>query len=158
MGALQQAIFITWPGQWKFERRIPGHGQVFGQAQFNRLGANELHYQEQGVFTHAATQQCYQTTRDYYYCYCERTGAIYIYLRPEQTQLLHTLQFKQTAEALATACGTHQCGSDFYRADYKFLTLTNFEIVYQVCGPRKNYAMSTQFFKQEIDTDDKIYL
>ena len=64
--------------------------------------------------------------------------------------LLHKLQFysDQTANKALKAAGIHYCARDVYKAHYLFTNPQQFQLTYQVTGPRKDYTMETTFHKE----------
>ncbi|HVV68826.1 MAG TPA: DUF6314 family protein [Gammaproteobacteria bacterium] len=139
-------IFTQLAGNWHFHRTLSTAGSVTGNAHFELVAPNILHYKEHGVFT-TDTQKTYQVSREYGYCYdaTQDKVAVYFLCANQLDYLFHELNFTSEKDDLLTATGIHVCREDRYSALYEFVHANEFNITYHVMGPRKNYVSTTVF-------------
>jgi hypothetical protein len=135
-------IFCSLEGTWKLSRIIPNQGSVEGVAHFKKDPSypDILFYREEGVFTFSDGNQ-YAISQEYEYRYSKEK--ISVYFVRDRDRLLHYLEFTEPNKA----SGMHLCGCDIYFATYEFKLPSEFELMYDVQGPKKNYRIQTVFEK-----------
>lgn len=135
------AVFDRLEGRWRLDRSIAGQATMQGQAAFGRVGADRLHYREQGRVV-LASGQAFDGHRDYLF---ERgEDGFSVLFAEEPPRLFHRIVLARTADAIEGAAG-HLCAADQYDSRYRFLEDGAFVIEHRVRGPRKDYLSRTVF-------------
>ncbi len=121
-------------GSWSFERIISSPEIiVMGTCVFDKQGG----MMETGSYhLCGSNQDCYQ---NYFY----RIDQEYFYILKSNKEILHVFD---TAD-FPNFHHTHQCGMDFYSCNFKITSKESFETFYVVHGPKKDYSLSTKYFK-----------
>lgn len=135
-------------GQWRFHRKIVPHGHAEGMATFTPIPGilNRLYYLEQGQF-YLHHQQDFRIQREYIYEIKENHVLIYHARAGLAGEFFIQLTFThETRKAQAS----HLCLKDFYHALFYFLNEQSFQIDYLVKGPKKNYQIQTQYFRNSL--------
>lgn len=143
------ALFESLEGTWKLQRELGEQGNMQGIACFQPCGEGVLHYQEQGKATFNSNS--FSSCREYAYV-CKQ-GAIAVHFWDQKHRqpagLLHKLHFHDAKAGIQAlmAAGTHECANDLYKAHYLFINPQQFQLTYQVQGPRKDYTLTSYFSK-----------
>lgn len=173
-GAAAAAVFMEWRGNWTLQREVLSRrdgepsGTFTGTAAFEpTVQQHEYLYTEQGVFSIGRGQQQrrYSASRRYIYAWDEgrrQIDSFFVARAAERDYFFHTLQFLPMADsAAASACandcsgaalqarGDHWCRNDLYSAAYTFEfcggSMSCFEVVWTVCGPRHDYTSTAVY-------------
>ncbi|MHB9147929.1 MAG: DUF6314 family protein [Candidatus Amoebophilus sp.] len=146
-------VFSNLEGSWRIERALEGYSNMEGIAFFKKIQNNNkpyyYYYKEEGILQLLTGNQS-RVYREYAYCYKEKTIHVYFWdiISKQEGQLLYTLYLPNTCKKRPWplhAYGTHRCSPDTYDAHYKFINNDNFELIYRVSGPHKNYTIKTIF-------------
>jgi hypothetical protein len=144
-------LFNHLQGVWELKRRLGTQGHMQGMAFFTTWREGVLYYQEQGSIV-LGSSKAFSAYRAYAYVYYQGTIAVHFWdsAREQPARLLHTLHFQSThhTSQVLVATGAHECASDVYKAHYAFLSPEDFQLTYQVQGPRKNYTIQTYFSRK----------
>ena len=147
-------IFEQLEGGWEFTRQLGMQGTMEGVARFQPKESGVLHYQEQGTITFANGKVCF-AHRAYGYVYSQGAMAVHFWdpTRKQPGALLHQLQFCSTraADQPLKATGIHHCARDVYEAHYWFMNAQQFQLTYQVQGPKKDYTIQTDFSRKAVE-------
>jgi len=142
--------FNLMKGSWNMYRTITspkfqpmtGAGKaVFEQFQENK---NALLYKEELILQ--LSSESINAKREYIFRLIEDDVSVYFNENPER--FFYTLKFapKTPSERVFDqAGGEHLCGNDNYKASYNFFDNDNFELIYKVVGPQKDYIMTTKY-------------
>ncbi len=127
-------------GRWALERRISDHhsgqdGQMTGEAVFTTQGADRLIYDETGTLT-LAGGTAFTATRRYLWQFGESQIAVFF----ADGRPFHT--FVPAGHAAGT---DHPCGDDFYTVRYDFTCWPDWQAVWTVTGPRKDYVSTSRY-------------
>ena len=133
---LQAADFI---GRWQIDRRIDDRhagqtGTLAGTATFAPGGDGGLIYDERGTLR-LGTGTPLEATRRYLW----RFGAGGVEVRFADGAPFHA--FVPAGRAAGTA---HLCGADLYEVAYDFSGFPEWQAVWTVRGPRKDYTATTR--------------
>lgn len=138
-------IFDQLIGTWQMVRTFGTVGTGVGYAVFTPSEPNRLTYREDLTLSCDGQENTYPVYQDYGYHY-------------DPHQNLMTKQFSNGRDFyplifdsdFTHATGTHRCLEDLYQAKYTFMDQQNFELIYRVTGPKKNYCLITQFTKLSV--------
>lgn len=127
-------------GVWQLERsitdRLSGQASRFsGQAQFAPRPPQGLDYHESGLL-HLGDAVPLVATRRYLWDFVAGKVAV----RFADGQPFHDFAPGTTGEG-----SLHLCGGDTYRVAYDFDQWPAWRVRWQVLGPRKDYAMTSQY-------------
>lgn len=127
-------------GQWQLSRQITDHaggqdGRLVGQAQFQQQGQGCLHYQEQGQLQLGAGPVMAAQR-----AYIWRFGKDSVDVCFADDTPFHS--FVPSGQAPGT---DHPCGKDFYTVQYDFRRMPEWEAVWRVHGPRKDYTSVSRY-------------
>ncbi|KAM9995431.1 hypothetical protein ACTFIY_001629 [Dictyostelium cf. discoideum] len=157
-------VFQSFAGKWSFNRNIV-HKSVIdvsqqftfstvdnknnndnisivsGTASFKQLDDEfSYQYQEEGILKQPDNTTFNISQR---YIYRLKDDIISVYFDENPERLFQTLDFNNSS----LAKGHHLCGKDTYDAIYQLISPKEFNLVYSVLGPKKNYKITTTFFK-----------
>ena len=163
-------VFNLLSGMWTISRKIPGYGEMKGIANFDStVNSNELKYKEKGLFIFDNGNQC-EAHREYLYRLNKKNNEIEVYFIENDdnfNRLFHTLEFinnniedsnkvssllitpQQEQQQFLSAKALHNCCEDTYKIKYEIFKDNQFNIIYIVNGPTKNYVSETCFTKIE---------
>ncbi len=128
------------------QRDIPGQGRIKGKVIFSPTPDGCLEYGEKGLF-YMDRGAVLETERKYIYA-LERDKIAIHYADPERhDEVLHELVFTDAG----TAHHTHLCGSDRYALDFLVRSRQEIEMIYRVCGEKKDYTMTSRLVKAVSD-------
>lgn len=135
-------IFCSLEGYWKLSRMATNQSLIEGTACFIKKAdhPNVLFYKEKGILI-PANGKPLNFSQEYEYRLSKEK--ITVFFARERDRLLHALEFVEPNKAL----GVHQCECDTYRATYQFNLPDEFELIYVVEGPHKDYQIKTIFKK-----------
>ncbi|KYR01254.1 hypothetical protein DLAC_02374 [Tieghemostelium lacteum] len=150
--------FRSFSGRWNFTREILHKNNnerfsVNGIAKFQQLNVgdeNTLQYQEEGVMKQLSNSQTFNITQRYIYQYDEPKDQITVYFDENPKRLFHHLTTTTSVGEISNCQavrGYHLCELDHYNATYQFLSDREFQIIYSVQGPKKDYEIKTLFTK-----------
>ncbi len=159
-------VFSLFQGRWHFSRffshRSTGTsiGTAQGQVSFISTESNIVLYKETTQFA-TDSGRLLKGYREYLYQYhTEKDKIIICHARSgKDTGLFHTLTFQPSVSCnTLSASGESLCLSDRYQATYTFSLdsneklLNEFELKYDVVGPKKHYVSITMFEKSSKTT------
>lgn len=134
-GQIADRVLADFAGRWRFERRIEDatlpDATVRGRAEWLARGTALL-YVETGLLTMQA-QPPMQTTRRYLW-----QDGLRVFF--EDGRFFHQVP-PQGGAAL------HDCPPDTYHVQYDFADWPQFETLWRVAGPRKDYRMRTRYWR-----------
>jgi hypothetical protein len=137
-------VFSQLAGGWDFLRTVPGQASMRGKAVFSVITdlPDALAYHETGCLVLADGQTFEAAQR---YRYCRRPEGFAIMFGRDPDRLFQTVILAREGDALA-AEASHLCPPDRYRSLYRFDCATGgFSIRHAVTGPRKEYAIITEY-------------
>lgn len=135
------AAFHLLKGQWLIERRIDGIDRMSGMAEYRETSPGHLSYSEKG------SHRIGQEILDFYQSYYLRHFGRDLHVNFTDGRPFHSLSFQQDDHILK-AEALHLCGNDTYRGKYVFHNDNRFTVSWNVHGPRKNYTIETNYFRQ----------
>ena len=129
-------------GQWTLSRQIDdrhlGQDGIFsGTVQFIPRGAREMVYEEKGTL-HFGRAPAMQAERRYLW----RFEASEVDVRFEDGRDFH--RFVPMGQVAGT---DHPCGDDFYTVAYDFSRWPQWQAVWTVRGPRKDYTAVSNYIR-----------
>ncbi|KAM9970246.1 hypothetical protein ACTFIR_002094 [Dictyostelium discoideum] len=115
---------------------------VSGIASFKQLDNDQFsyQYQEDGILKQPDNTTFNISQR---YIYRLKDDIISVYFDEKPERLFQTLDFNNSS----LAKGHHLCGDDTYDAIYQLVSPKEFNLIYSVLGPKKNYKITTTFLK-----------
>lgn len=126
-------------GDWRLTKRIAdartGTGVFEGRATFTRQG-DALTYLELGVLTPPGTDVGLEAERRY--SWREENGWIAISF--EDGRAFHAFP-----QGVVDPEATHLCDPDRYEVEYDFAGWPDWQVVWTVTGPRKDYRMTARY-------------
>ncbi|MET3898458.1 hypothetical protein ABIB57_002407 [Devosia sp. UYZn731] len=131
-------------GDWSFRRSVTGGSIMTGQATFGRVGENCLNYAETGMLT-LADGKDYAFERRYIY---ELRGGGFRVLFDEKPPRLFQDVDLGLSDDTWIGSGFHNCAPDIYASTYRFDLPVGFRIAHDVSGPRKAYAIVTDYARR----------
>jgi hypothetical protein len=125
-------------GEWRITRVITDRaggpeGRFAGMARFTRAPFGLL-YVEEGELRLGET--AFRATREYRWVFGE--GAVEVFFA--DGRFFHAFGLDATE-------AEHLCGEDMYRVTYDFWRWPEWEAVWDVTGPRKDYAMRSLYVR-----------
>ena len=132
-------------GFWTFTRQV-SHFDVLitGKAFFTKTEDSIL-YTEDGTYQlHGECQTCFQK---HIYKVTAHTFKIF----KNDGVLLHEGKIEKSTALPTTLQHQHYCKDDTYNCLWMFHTRNQFETLYTVTGPKKNYQISTLFIRMDND-------
>jgi Family of unknown function (DUF6314) len=141
-------VFAALEGSWSLQREISGAGSMEGAADFRRVGADLLHYREQGVLR-LDSGWTGEASREYFYLLEPGPDGpdirIAFAVRDRPGETLHRLRLHTAPEARWPAAGqdVHLCSRDVYQGTYNFVDPDHYTTRVVVTGPAKDYTIST---------------
>ena len=135
---MEQPLYDTLRGNWNInrvieDRRSAQSGQFTGIATFSGSGSTLL-YAEDGTLSLADNEM--RATRRYKWM-IEGDAVTVTYTDDSP---FHAFRINGP-----TATADHQCGDDFYYAKYSFYFPQEWQVVWTVSGPRKDYTSTTLY-------------
>ncbi len=159
-------LFQNFAGAWSFTRYLTSRnkpnnyalniavGSVKGTATFERVGENQLHYKEEGVFTPIG-KAMFKVQKEYLFLIENNEIKKYSLQNGKNSELMYPLQFGQPDLKNIFALGEHLCGQDTYQATYEFDVergseelFHRYKLTYDVTGPEKDYIALTMHERQ----------
>jgi hypothetical protein len=179
MSSLAQKLFTLLEGKWDIFRVVANVGRLKGNAQFVKSTerANELLYNENGVFEFSENSNTFYASRKYIYRLIDDEDISVYFDEPSSTsstpnksdndsnnnitsqnekRLFHKFGLTAIQPGLSEngplkISAVHLCLNDIYKIHYEFKinesSMNEFNIVYDVKGPNKSYVSET-FFKR----------
>ncbi len=134
---LERAEFL---GDWTISREIVDRragqsGQFAGMAHFQAEGAAALRYAEEGQMR-MGEGPVLVARRGYLWRFAQGRVAVCF----EDGRDFHSF-----APGVSGAGTDHPCGDDLYRVTYDFGKWPHWSARWEVCGPRKDYRMLSQY-------------
>jgi hypothetical protein len=140
-------IFKKLPGVWALSRSLinslepQASGTVTGSAKFTLVTGDDdlLHYRETGEYINQAGK--FPISREYFFAYNQSTKEIEKYFSENGIKAGLFYVLSQDLQ------GKHLCAADNYNASYKYENddFQEFELTYEVTGPKKNYISKTRY-------------
>lgn len=112
-----------------------------GQAAFTPIPNDSLHYRETGSFF-MPDGKSFHFERSY--IYQPRSTGFRVLFDETPRRLFQDVDLKEQG-AYLIGDAFHACSPDTYTSAYRFDPLGNFRIVHNVTGPRKSYAITTDY-------------
>ena len=136
---MEQPLYDYLRGNWRVKRQIEDRlakqdNWFSGEAQFVGTEA-ALNYKEVGELTVGETRL--EAAQSYKW-HCIQKDAATIYYSDGR-------EFHQIKVEGQTANAEHLCSEDIYRAAYTFHSNDNWQVTWQVSGPRKDYTSVTTY-------------
>lgn len=131
-------------GVWSFRRSVSGGSIMTGQATFVPAGGDRLSYAETGTLT-LADGKDYAFER--HYIYELRGGGFRVLFDEKPPRLFQDVELELNGGALIGS-GFHNCAPDVYSSAYRFDLPVGFRIAHDVSGPRKAYAIVTDYARR----------
>ncbi|MDB5529130.1 MAG: hypothetical protein JWR51_2233 [Devosia sp.] len=131
-------------GDWSFRRSVSGGSTMTGQATFFQASDHRLNYAETGTLT-LADGKDYAFERRYIYEL--RGGGFRVLFDETPPRLFQDVVLRLAGEALIGS-GFHNCAPDVYSSAYRFNLPVGFRIAHDVSGPRKAYAIVTDYARR----------
>jgi hypothetical protein len=141
------AVSLYFLGDWKVQRVISGFGEIAGQATFqvNDLRDDYLDFQEAMILPNLKGQDqkpnAFRT-----YEYRMTSDGFDIYFSDGATKGDLFLSFAFTQASVLTS--HHLCIKDHYNATFEFLSDDDFELSFNVVGPKKDYSIRNRFTRR----------
>jgi hypothetical protein len=137
-------------GQWSLSRTIDGQdpvksplrGSMRGSAVWTPINSGAMAYREEGLLRLNDGAEM-QAERDYIYGLHE--DGFDVFFKEFPPRLFQHVALGPDADGGLFGNAEHPCGEDIYRSSYRFGRDGNFTICHVVSGPRKNYAMRTDY-------------
>jgi len=137
-------------GSWNLYRTIsspkfqPMTGA--GKAIFDKYkDPNSLLYKEELILN--LPSESINASKEYIFRLIDNDVSVFFHETPER--FFYTLKFApkipSSDKVFDQAGGEHLCGNDNYTASYNFFDNDNFELIYKVVGPKKDYIMTTKY-------------
>jgi hypothetical protein len=118
-------------------------GRVSGVVRLRRDGA-ALVYREDGIIDwQDFSGKCHRV-----YFYRPRAATL-VEVYFEDGRLFHRLDLSQGPSEGGGFAVSHSCPPDVYRGAYRFQTPARWSLRWQVAGPRKDYALETDYVRDE---------
>lgn len=138
MNTLAKFVFESLKGQWNVKRVIDGQASSLGQARFELITENELHYHENGTLILSDGKQ-FPASQSYIYRLDENT--LHVYFAEAPVRVFHKIDLGTNPSGILEGSGLHICGEDCYQIRYLFFGSESFEIQYEIQGPSKDYTI-----------------
>jgi hypothetical protein len=144
-------IFASLPARgWAFRRelasRLEGSGVVEGEASFAPRGADELLYEECGIFR-LLSGPTFDVRKTY--LWRRRQDHLALHFDEPGEGLFHLVSLSTVGNAVRGACERHPCGDDVYESSYAFEVaegvLGRWSVRHDVRGPTKDYTSITVY-------------
>ncbi|TDT74901.1 hypothetical protein BDE40_1620 [Litoreibacter halocynthiae] len=131
-------------GDWQLariieDRRNDIEGRLSGTANFTRVGPLELLYAEEGELVYGQ-QAAMLATRRYIWRGFEGEHAGKIAVEFEDGRPFHLIELDRLMPD-----DDHHCDPDFYHVSYDFSRWPQWESIWRVVGPSKDYRMISRF-------------
>ena len=131
-------------GEWQLsriikDRRNDVEGRLSGTATFTRSAPLELQYEEEGQLVYGQ-QPSMIATRRYIWRGFEGEHASKIAVAFEDGSPFHVIALDRSMPD-----DDHQCDPDFYHVSYDFTAWPEWEAVWRVVGPSKDYRMISRY-------------
>ena len=140
-------LFRGLAGRWRQVRTLSPGGSYAGEAVLAPIDDTRLQYEERGILTLADGQRLAASRR---YVFALEGGQIGVYFDEQPQRLFHRLDFAYAGAGTARAGADHHCGLDGYRSTYAIQSNDAFSVTHRVSGPRKCYAMTTDFSRIQV--------
>ena len=139
-----KTLFLLLEGDWQFSREIHGsyEAKLEGTASFQHEEGDD----EKRKYLYTENAQVQMADGSEYaskqsYIYQLKDDGIDVFKQEEgKWKLMHQLQFS-SSEKTCVASHVHQCGQDQYAATYSIKSEDEFELSYQIKGPKKDYSI-----------------
>jgi len=136
-------------GNWNLYRTITSpkfHPMTAaGKSIFQKYSdQNSLLYKEELVLN--LPSESIHASKEYIFRLIDNDVSVFFNETPER--FFYTLKFAskiKSDQVFDQAGGEHLCGNDNYSASYNFFDNDNFELIYKVVGPKKDYTMTTKY-------------
>ena len=145
-------------GKWIIKKEISGlcNGQVnmqmLGKAEFKEIliprVENSLHYEEKfNISPNIFSKQQYK--------YIKKNSSFQkLFINND---VFYNIKFTKTDDIIK-AHGEHFCLQDRYRAEYFFTDVNNFQLIYYIKGPKKDYSIISEYSRVERPNEENIML
>lgn len=143
---------VQFVGKWQLERTIIDHrndlnGQMSGSAHFTPLDADALKYEEEGQLVYGAQPAMFATRRYVWrsstaskLTNAEQNSAVKVGVEFEDGRPFHTILLDRSMPD-----DIHHCDPDVYHVSYDFTRWPEWQSVWRVVGPAKDYRMTSVY-------------
>lgn len=135
--------FSSLAGEWRLEREISDGSRFVGEASFERIADDNLSLTENGTFF-SANQTALPAGRQWVWRLLP--GGLIEVRYPEPDNRLYHQFTPDYVEGHWVGRAEHICGADVYCGLYR-LGPARMEIVHDVCGPAKDYRLTSRFLR-----------
>jgi len=139
-------VLNTLAGGWRFDRLIDNGASMSGVAAFIKRDGACLDYHEQGRLRLAGGQILGAERR---YIFRDEDNGFSALFAENPPRLFHRIVLR-LADTSLTGTGRHFCGDDRYETRYEFRADGSFGVRHAVFGPRKRYAIMTDYVRANL--------
>jgi hypothetical protein len=129
---------------------VSGGQMMTGKATFSQIAEHQLRYAETGTLS-LANGKDYAFERRYLYEL--RPHGFRVLFDEAPPRLFQDIDLAENNGDL-TGSGFHNCAPDAYASSYRFNLPVGFRIVHDVAGPRKSYAIVTDYGRPTISRSE----